>query len=379
MICSVNKTELLNALNKVKGVFGSTTKSSILSHLLVECKDDMVITARDYEVIVQVHAKANVDKSGIIAVPGKRFIEAVTRASDEELALNNEKDELWLEIDSGSYHLRLPLMDPDNMPEMERPRELVQMKIKEDVLREIIDTTSFAISTDDARVNINGLSLKVLEAQGMFGIEAAATDGKRLSMIRKRIEEYKDLDQKIPLLIHRRGVSELKKFLGDTDSKIEVVADNKLVMFRKGNDFFIARQIETEFPKYDMIIPDKSDITISLKTNPKDMLDAIKRVAVSAEDRLLEMHIGEDIVKLKAESVDGSYAEDSIDVEISYNQEDSKAIIMMYDWGYLSDALKIFSKSEQVEISITDDYRPTTITDPENKHILQLIMPVRQS
>ena len=369
----VDKRQFSEALDKIKGIPVQKTLSMILGHMLLESVDEgLRITALNYEVGMQLITAAKIEDGGRIAVPAKKLIDAVTRAPEGEIILSTEDDENWLRLQRGSYHLRLPLMDPDNMPSVQKVEEKLMLKIPEGTLLEIIEKCSFAISNDESRPNLNGLFMKILQQDDGYAVEAVATDGKRLSIVRRRISEYKEPPEEIPLLIHKRGIVELKRFLkGDLDN-VTLIADKKGVKIIRPEGFIVVRQIEIGFPKYELVIP--NDYNISFEVSPQQLIETLKRVGISADEaHTVKFHLKPGKLIIKAEDKEGSIAQDELD--INYDGEETS---FRYDYVYLLDALGVFSKTRAVEFRIVDNYHASMIVEAGGKEdVLELVMPIK--
>lgn len=82
----IEKTELLQGLNFVRGAVEKRATIPILSHFLLEADGlELRITAMDLEMTASATCQARVRTKGAAVVPGQRFLEIVRSAESGEI------------------------------------------------------------------------------------------------------------------------------------------------------------------------------------------------------------------------------------------------------------------------------------------------------
>ena len=92
-----------------------------------------------------------------------------------EIISVKKMDNNRLNIVCGKVDYKIPGMGGDEFPEVDDAKDVNFSEIPSNVLKDMISKTSFAISTDEMRVNLNGVFFRV--DNGL--IEMVATDGHR--------------------------------------------------------------------------------------------------------------------------------------------------------------------------------------------------------
>ena len=351
-------------------------------------RDGVSITALNYEVKETLKVKADNQMEQVIGLPARRFIEAVLRSPEEKTQMELIEDGERLRIKSGNFKMTLPVIDPEEAPEENSFKPYAKVIVPDHVLLQIVEKCSFAMSKDEGRPHINGIHMKFYKEDGYAWVEAVATDGPRMSLVRYRInglevEGHKDESMSLhmveidgrygiaSMLLHRIGVVELKRFLDGRGEEIEVRIGKKAVEFVKKNGRLMARLIEIEFPKYELVIP--QDHEYAFVAEAGQLREAIKRVAVSSDEVThgVRMNLRQGVLHLRAEDVNGMTASDMIGVD----NIEGKDFELDVNYVYFLDALSVFNR--RVEVRVNDQFKPVVVVDPdEPDRVLQLLMPI---
>ncbi len=371
----VQKKDLADILGRMKGIPIQKTMSNIMGHFLLEAEEGMLsVTGMNYEVGIKLQTACEVKELGRVAVPAKKLIAMVSQAPEGTVTIKTEETSDWLIATAKKYKVRLPVMDPDNLPSIQEVEEKAVVTLPEGVLLEMAEKCGFSISMDETRPNLNGLYMKFSKATEPPFVDAVSTDGKRLSLVHRNVTSV-DMDmEELGCLIHRKGIQELKVFLkGDLDN-VRMVIDRKGVRFERPEGFLVVRQIEMEFPNYKMVIP--KDYNWSFIISPNMLAEMVSRVSISApEDNFmvtLRLHDGR--IEVEAGDQEGGLARDV--AEIDYNGE---PIEVSYNYRFLLDALGVFSSVSEVEFQIKDNYAASMVVLPDGKKdVIELLMPIRR-
>ena len=186
-------------------------------------------------------------------------------------------------------------------------------------MRQIIDKTRFAISTEETRYYLNGIFLHVSdEAQPV--LKAAATDGHRLARV--TVPRPEGAEGMPDVIVPRKCVAELRKLL---DEARRHGPDRRCRQPRSasacGNAILTSKLIDGTFPDYSRVIPTANDKL--LKIDPKSFDEGVDRVATIASEktRAVKMALDRDKITLSvtspengtaAEEVSGDYSSDGV-------------------------------------------------------------------
>ena len=107
---------------------------------------------------------------------------------------------------------KIPGIPADDFPNVAVDEDVKLFKIKGSVLKDLILKTSFSMSTDEIRKNLNGIFFDV--DQNKPGVlKAVATDGHRLAMVSVYSGDKDFLKLEKGIIVPRKGVSEVRKLV----------------------------------------------------------------------------------------------------------------------------------------------------------------------
>jgi len=366
----IQKTELLKALGHVQGIVEKKTTMPILTNVLFEAKNSIFsITATDLEVGINGTYSAEILSEGSIAVHAKSIYDIVKELPDEMISLTVlDGNRLKLECAKSSFNIvGLP---SEEFPVLPKKGSGKTNNMDSSFLSDMIDRTSFAMSTDETRYNLNGVFLDVIDgAKDAHFVRMVATDGHRLSIVERK------MDAKLPIekgvIIPRKGCYELKKLAESSDSPMNIWADAKYVIVYKDNLTLVVRLIDGQFPPYEQVIPKKLKRVASV--DKAIFKSALKRVSILSTEKArgvkfhfspknLDIFISNPDMGDAREEVTAKYRGDSF--EIAFNAK------------YILDILNVID-DDIIVLQLGDETSPCVIKSELDTGLTHVIMPMR--
>jgi DNA polymerase-3 subunit beta len=124
----------------------------ILANVLIECqKSNIRITATDLEVGVRGEFEGEILKEGTITVSAKKLYEIIREVPTEEVQLKRLEND-WVEIKSGKSVFKIVGMEGREFPQFPDFQADQLLTVPAGALREMIERTLFAVSTDETRI-----------------------------------------------------------------------------------------------------------------------------------------------------------------------------------------------------------------------------------
>ena len=238
-----------------------------------------------------------------------------------------------------------------------------------DELKDVIDRTQFAVSTEETRYYLNGLYIHAKNEGEAKVLRVVATDGHRLACVESPLP--KGAENMTGVIVPRKTVSEVRKLLDDssTDNITIALSENK-IRFTMEDVILTSKLIDGTYPDYERVIPTDNDKVLELGV--KELSSAVDRVSVVAErTRAIKMITNKNHVTITTSSPDlGSAMEE---VEAKY---DSESLEIGYNFRYLLDILGEV-KGENVKISFADGSSPSVIHDTSDASAIYVLMPMR--
>ncbi|MBE8189773.1 MAG: DNA polymerase III subunit beta, partial [Candidatus Thioglobus sp.] len=183
---------------------------------------------------------------------------------------------IYIKANNNSFELNT--FNYEDFPSLPKIENSEIIKIKRNVLKNLIENTSFSMGNQDIRTYLNGLYFEVDENN----IAVVATDGHRLSI--GEIKQKNKLSKKKTIILPRKAVLELIKLLNKSQHKeVEMhLADNYFYL-NDDNTTIISRLIDGNFPNYTQVIPKNHDNTILI--NRLDFLNSLEQASIFVEER----------------------------------------------------------------------------------------------
>lgn len=375
----LDRTTFLGAVYKTQGVVDRKSTSNVLSHVLVESLPEgrCRLIGTDYDVTIMAEIPAEVIVPGMACINGKSLFDVVKNLDETPLHLRSLPND-WSELSAGRAYFKLAGVVPTDFPEMKVPAQVTWLTLPKSALRDLFDKTAFSISSDETRMNLNGVFFKVAPGtgDGLGKLTMVSTDGHRLSKVELETEVTglagKDTHSAI---IHKKGVAEVKRlFDGDYDT-LDVGFAKNLILFRgvspTATTTFLVRQIEDQYPDYSRVIPASSPTKVVV---PRERLArAIRKNAILTSSKTFIIKIELAPGKLAVTASNPDYGEGRDELDVDYK---GAGMVIGFNYNYLLDVLGVV-KGETIVFEMTDEFSPTVLTSPSEPGAVFVVMPMR--
>jgi DNA polymerase-3 subunit beta len=368
MKATIERATLLKGLGHVHSVVERRNTIPILSNVLIEAGEDGIrLMATDLDLQINETVEANVSDPGSTTIPAHTFFDIVRKlheGSQVELIAAEGR----MQVNAGRARFTLSTLPRDDFPVIAEGELPTRFELPAATLRQIIDKTRFAISTEETRYYLNGIYLHVSdEAQPV--LKAAATDGHRLARVTVPRPEGA---QGMPgVIIPRKCVAELRKLLDEVDGTVQVSLSDSKIRFGLGNAVLTSKLIDGTFPDYSRVIPTANDKLLRL--DPRAFEEGVDRVSTIASERTraVKMSLDRDKVTLSVTSPENGTAAEEVPAE--YGNEGFE---IGFNARYLMDILAQI-EGDLVEVHLADAAAPTLLRENDKAPALYVLMPMR--
>ena len=373
MKLTIEKSQLVSALQIVTPITDKSSSKPILSNFLLEAKHDsgdgaVEFSATDYEISLKGEFPAKVTEPGSVCISAKKVLEVCREFLTDEIQVSSD-DQLWVTLEGGSSRLRLPSVDIGLYPQMEAPELPNRFHIAAQELRRCIDMTIFATMSNETRKNLMGVCLKLVDGNAAQWI---ATDGHRLAQVIKSVEGVKTNGSTPEVIVPRKALVEMQRVLERHDGTVEVAFDDRSLLLDAGKVVLMTRLIEGKFPNVDPVIPRDNDK--SVRVNRERMMNALKIVSFMSNDKIKPVKMSLQPALLRLESERAEYGDVADELPVDYEGDELK---IGFNAKYLLDVLSVAGHSEQVEMKLKGALNPCLIETPEDSSFLSVVMPLR--
>ena len=373
------KSDLTHAVQTVQASISTKSTLPILSNLLIyvsapvkNSTPKVYMEATDLEVGVRCTVKAEIVQAGKITIPAKKFGELIREMpEDKEIELSSG-DGKRIDLKCGKVRATLHALPPEDFPTIPQFPDSEFFQLNKSVFRDMVRKTSFAISTDETRHVLNGILFAVNDGE----LRMVATDGRRLALISRDGAEKKSAAR---VIIPSKAINELLRLLALSEAQeedwVQIAPSQNQIAFKWMNseqeNVIVSRVIDGTFPNYDQVIPKSKEI--ELKINRSEILSAVRRASLFAQDRggSVKFSLAKKVLKISANAQ--GVGEEEEELEVNY---DGPNFEIAFNPAFLLDVLKNNDQPE-VLFEFSTALNPGVIKPSTNNHYTCVIMPMR--
>ncbi|MDH3975993.1 MAG: DNA polymerase III subunit beta [Deltaproteobacteria bacterium] len=364
----IEKNTFLKALQIIQSIVEKRNTMPILANALIRTGHDSIdIVATDLEVGIKESVPAEVRSEGVMTVSARKLFEIVKELPMESLTLK-KKENNWIEIVSGKALFNMVGIDPEDFPSFPSCDDVKLMEISDDILKDMIDKTAVAISSDETRYNLNGAFLEGTEAGK---VRLVATDGHRLALTERELDKGDVALGEEGYIIPRKGVQEFRKLMEESDGSVQLGFKDNRAILKKGDKIIVVRLIEGEFPDYRQVIPSSRDNVI--KINRVEFIKSLRRISILSDEKTKGVKFEFSADNLVVSTTNPGLGEAKEELGIDYNGND---IAVGFNARYVLDFLNVMAE-EDVTIYIADELSAAVMRDGSRDDYTAIVMPMR--
>ncbi|AEV34922.1 DNA polymerase III, beta chain [Pseudovibrio sp. FO-BEG1] len=371
MKVTLERTELLKSLTHVHRVVERRNTIPILSNVMLQAEGgNLKLKATDLDLEVVESIAAMVETPGATTVPAHMIYEIVRKLPDgSQVVLETSGDDSTMEIRAGRSRFALQILPVTDFPDLTAGEFSHSFTMTAGGIRKLIDSTQFAISTEETRYYLNGIYMHSLDIGEGLRFRAVATDGHRLAQA--ELEAPEGSDGMPGIIVPRKTVGEIQKLLDDPEVEIKVEISETKIRFTIGDIILTSKLIDGTFPDYERVIPKGNDK--ELRVDRDVFKEAVDRVSTIASDRgrAVKMALSEGKIVLTVTNPDSGTATEEVAVE--YDNEEFE---IGFNSKYLLD-IAAQLEADTALFTLADSGSPTLIRDEGSDEAIYVLMPMR--
>ena len=356
---------LIEGLQIATKALPGRTPNQILEGVLIETEGgEVVLTCSDERITIVTRIEADISEQGRGVVPGKLFNEVVRRLSEGDIDISMNDRFVFTVRGSGS-RTNIAGQDPDlypALPHLDNEREIA---LPQDMLKDMIQKTEFAIAIDDMREVLTGCLLEIAGGD----VTMVALDGFRLALRRSRTS---DVLEQFSAIIPGRAVGDIGKLLSDDPEAFANLSfgGNKLHIRLEKTEIYVIL-VEGEYVQYRQILPQRFATRVVVDLEPfRKGIDRAALIAREGNNNLLILKIAAGEMAIESHSQIGDVFEK---LEV---QQEGADLNIAFNVKYLTDVVR-FIDAEQIEINLNNAISPCIITPVGDPDYVHLVLPVR--
>jgi len=366
----IGRNTFLEGVQKTLGIVERKTTIPILNNILIRTEDGRIkIVATDREIGLIARYEARIEIPGDITLSAKKLFEMIRETQGETIHfLKNEQHQVTMRCNKAIY--RIPGLPADQYPQVVEADDITLYKVSGAVLADLIGKTAFAVSTDEIRMNLNGIFFETDGAGDKVRLKMVATDGHRLAEALGPAGSAGGMTLEKGVIIPRKGMLEVRK-IAEEEEEVEIGIDHGMFIMKNKNLTIKVSLIDAEYPDYRRVIPAEKGTLLQFSRDK--VLHALRRMVVISSERYsgVIFKLADNLMVLNSNNPDVGEANDEI--EVSYGGEE---LSVSYNVHYLIDAIEAVDE-EEVGFEINVGMKPGVIRGVGNDDYLCIVMPLK--
>lgn len=277
---TASQADLSYGLQTVAKAVSTKNTLPILSGILVKGDGNRLnLTATDLEIGIECMVSAQVAEEGSIVLPARYLTEIVRKipAAAVEVEVDPRNYTAVLRWDRSQYTIHG--FSPEQFPFLPRATQDAGYKLPQNVLRNMIRQTAFAVSHDETRPILTGAQMTLRDGH----CQLLATDGVRIAYRRTALPESSQGGQSSSLVLPGRTLSELSRLLAANDEDtVGISVTPTQAFFDLGDVRLVSRLLEGQYPDVLRLVP--QSYSTSLTLSAQQLHDACERASLIARD-----------------------------------------------------------------------------------------------
>ena len=371
MKVTLERAALLKSLGHVYRVVERRTTIPILSNVLVRAEAGALkLKATDLDLEVTETLPADVAQPGATTLPAHVLHEIVRKLPDgAQVTLEMSGDTTTLLLRSGRSRFQLQCLPEGDFPDIAAGELTHSFKLPAGQLRQLIDKTSFAISTEETRYYLNGVYVHATEVEGRPVLRVVSTDGHRLA--RLEVPAPPGSADMPGIIVPRKAVSEIQKLIEDPGLDVAIELSQTKIRLVIGDVVLTTKLIDGTFPDYGRVIPAGNDKFLTVEKQA--FAAAVDRVSTisSERGRAVKLAIADGKLTLSVNNPDSGFATEELDVDY-----DAAPLDIGFNARYLLDITAQLDNDSAL-MKLADPGSPTLVQDKEGASALYVLMPMR--
>ncbi|MFO7768202.1 MAG: DNA polymerase III subunit beta [bacterium] len=366
----LTRDEVAEALTSLQQVVPPKTTLPILSNLLVRAEEGRLhLAATDLDMSITTSVDADVVEEGNTTVPARKFGEIVREFPEEVFQLDEREDRITLTCGKGQF--KLTGMDWEEFPKIQDQVEGSRVVVDGERLKRMVNSTSFAVSTDETRPALGGVLWKIQGEDTLM----VSTDGHRLAKIELRGAVGGEGGFEGEMIIPPKALNQVTRLISEGKQIEEITVGEKYLQVTAGETRLFSRMIEGPYPNYELVMPKDNDKHILVEAEVLEA--AVRRVAIlsNTQTHQVKFDLDEGGGLLSAVSPDlGAEAREQ--VELTY---DGGPMAVAYNANYLLEILRHL-QGGVVDISLKTPVSAGLVCPKEQEEeedLTFLLMPLR--
>lgn len=367
MQLTLQKNELMDALNTVTRALSARPANHALEGVLIETEDELIrLTCSDGNMTITSDLNCAVKEDGSVVLPGRLFTELVRKLQGDEVNLGVD-DSYRATIRCSRARSNMSGISGGEYPDIAQVSDGMTFEVPMKKLREMISHVEFACATDESRQILTGCLMEITPNE----MRMVALDGFRMAVQIMQGQYDVGENGKFTAVIPSRALREIARTLPDSEEKCTLTFNKTHMKAAFGNTTVSTVLLAGTFIDYRRILPDS--FTTQATVNRESVINAIELASLMAREgknNIIRLSFHEDMLSISSNAENGN-THDDMDASI-----DGADIDIAFNAKYILDVVRNVEDA-QVIMSFNTNVSPCIIRPSQGEESIYLVLPVR--
>jgi DNA polymerase-3 subunit beta len=359
------KSVLIKEINIANEIISSKNAISILSYIhLSAAAGKLFVKSTDITLSFVTALPVTVQEEGEAVVKGDTFLGILNLIPDGEFTFEDQENKIVIESKVKKLKYNLRKNSSEQFPKLPEIEGGVTFDVVTKDFKDMIRQTTFAVSDDETRYFMTGVFFEKYEGKFIM----VGTDGRRLAYINKELNN--SVTDFPGIIIPEKILSVFLRHSGEEGS-VTISFTDKMLAIKFASYSLVSNLIEAQFPNYRKVIPEKQPYSFTV--NRKDVIDALKDIAVLVENRNKKVLFNISSDNLSISTTENDLGDSDEEIACRYEGE---AMIIAVNYKYIEEPFKIMEQDE-VCIYFEDTKKALTVKPVPESDFYHVIMPMQ--
>ncbi len=377
MYLTVKKEQIIEGLQKAASIIPSKAGAAYLRSIWLQALkgadgDRLTIMSTDVNIEFTGTYPVDIREEGTAGVNGRAFVELLRRLPGGDITLRLDEESHILSVEQGRRSYKLPTVDPVWFQPLPPFPEEGAVLWSGDFFQDIIDKVAFCISDDDSA---EGLACLYFKAGEEGKVDACGLNGHQFAMVRFINDELARLLPENGLLIQKKYVNELRKWLGSDEVMLNISERRFHIRTGSGSETLsIPRSANFSYPDHLSFLARLDGANTSqLDVDRRETMDALDRLLIfnNDSDRCTYFRFSPQEVELSAQGQETGSATEHLEGTFQGDLE-----LIAFPTRSLMDILGHF-QSSSLHYVFTGAEGPCGITGSDDAEYTVILMPMK--
>ncbi|PIP22611.1 MAG: DNA polymerase III subunit beta [Candidatus Nealsonbacteria bacterium CG23_combo_of_CG06-09_8_20_14_all_39_17] len=372
MKIEILQEKLKQGIQVIEKVSQKSLSLPILQNVLLNAENNFLgLEATNLETGIKWWSLAKVEKDGKALAPIKIFSSLIGLSPNKKLSLFSKKTDIVVECQDNKTTLKG--FDPNDFPIIPQPKEGGSVSVESalfcSALSQIVDIASLS----GVRPEISGIYFLFQEKE----LKMAATDSFRLG--EKRMPVKKSFSGDVSMILPQQAAREIVSIFGEKEGALDIYFSPNQVLFesimaetKHPQIQLVSKLIEGDYPNYQEIIPQKSDIKAVLKK--EEFLNQVKAAGLfggKSNEVNLKVNPEKKRIEIFSQSSELGEYESFLSGDIKGNP-----LSISFNYKFLLDGISKI-KGEDIVFELTNEEGPGVLKQSGKDDFFYVLMPIK--